>query len=61
MAKKLKTFTVMVTVKVDTDIEVKSESLEQAISIVHEYGVKDVVEFEGGFNDGSVEVTGAFQ
>jgi hypothetical protein len=59
--KKNKTFTVQVTVEVFTTVEIKAASLEEAITEARKLGVKDVVEFDGEFNDGSIEVTGAFE
>ena len=58
--KKNKDFIIAVKVILDTTVEIKAESLEEALKQGRELGLRDVVEFDGDFNDGSIEVTGVF-
>lgn len=60
MKKKLKIFSVSLLVKVDTNIKIQADSLEQAIEKARLYEVKDIVEFDTEYNDGSIKVTGAY-
>lgn len=58
--KKNKTFNVSLKVIVETDLEISAESFEEALAKAREFGVKDVVEFDSSFNDGSVAVMGVY-
>ena len=58
--KKQKTFTVHFDLKLVTTLDLRADSLEEAIAKAREYGVKDLVEFESDYIDGEVEVTGVF-
>ncbi|HKZ41351.1 MAG TPA: hypothetical protein VJ044_10345 [Candidatus Hodarchaeales archaeon] len=58
--KKQKTFTVQFDLKLVTTLDLRADSLEEAIAKAREYGVKDLVEFESDYIDGEVEVTGVF-
>lgn len=49
-----------VVVKVWTDIEIKADTLEEAIAEGRKLKVQDVVSFDTSYNDGSIEVVGAF-
>ena len=61
MSKKLNNYTVMVDIKLSTDVEIKADSFEQAIEEAKKLAVTDIVEFEGNFNDGEVEVMGVYK
>lgn len=58
---KNKIYNVMVSVKVDTAIEVKASSFEEALERVRDYKVKDVVEFDTDFIDGDIKITGVYE
>lgn len=60
MAKKNKTFNVTVKVTVETVIDISAESYEQALEKAREYSVKDVVDFDTDYNDGSIEISGIY-
>lgn len=60
MAKKNKTFTVMLKVVLDTDVEISAESFEEALAKARELKTTDIVEFTGGHNDSSIEVNGVY-
>ena len=56
--KRNKEYTVNVKVTVDTNVTINAPSYEEALVKARELGVKDVVEFDTDFNDGSIAVTG---
>ena len=58
--KKQKTFTVQFDLKLVTTLDLRADSLEEAITKAREYSVKDLVEFDSDYIDGEVEVTGVF-
>lgn len=58
---KQKVYNVSVKVKVDTILEIKAASFEEALQKAAGYGVKDVVEFDTDYCDGEIEVTGVFK
>lgn len=60
MAKKNKTYTVMIKVMLRTDVEISAESFEEALAKARELNTVDIVEFEGGHNDSEVEVEGVY-
>ena len=61
MAKKNKTFTVMLKVVLDTDVEISAETFEDALSKARQLMTTDIVSFEGGHNNSTVQVTGVFE
>lgn len=61
MAKKNKTYTVMLDIKLSTDVEISAESFEEALSKARELKTLDVVTFDGNHNDSEVKVTGVFE
>lgn len=61
MGKKLKEYFVSVKVLVDTTVTVRAESFEDALIKGRELDVKDVVEFDTDYNDGSIEVSGVYK
>lgn len=60
MAKKNKEFNVILKVVVETEISISADSYENALIKARELGVKDVVEFDTSFNDGSIEISGIY-
>ncbi len=60
MAKKNKEFNVILKVVVETEISISADSYENALIKARELGVKDVVEFDTSFNDGSIEIGGIY-
>lgn len=62
MAKKTNdTYTIMVNITLDTDIEVSAMSLEEALEKAKKLELTDVVSFDGNYNDGQMEVRGVFK
>lgn len=61
MPTKLKTYQVMVHVNLDTVVEVKAESLEDAIARGREFKMKDVVDFDTDWVDGDITVNGVYE
>lgn len=57
---KHKTYDVSVKVVVDTTISITASSYEEALTKARELGVRDVVEFDTDFNNGSVAITGVY-
>lgn len=60
MKKKLKTFTVQVKLDLFLDVDVKAETLEEALAAGKALDVRDVVEFDVGYHDGEITVVGVF-
>lgn len=58
--KKNKMYQVYFNVNVETVVEISAQSYEEALSKAREYDVKDIVEFDTVFNDGSVQVVGVY-
>lgn len=61
MKNKLKTYVGMVRVNLDTTVEVKAESFEDALIMLRNFDVTDIVTFDGDHNDSTVEITGVFE
>jgi len=61
MTKKLNEYTVMIKIELDTDITIRAASLEDAIEQSKSIDLRDVVKFDGGYNDGNIEITGVFK
>lgn len=59
--KKQQTYTVMVSITLDTTVHIKAESMEEAIAEAKLLEVTEVVQFDGDHNDSSIEVTGVFK
>lgn len=57
---KYKTYTIQLKVMVDTCLDIKADSYEDAIKKAREIGVKDVVDFDTDYNDGSIAVVGVY-
>jgi hypothetical protein len=55
-----KSYSISLKVVVDTDIEIKAKSYEEALEKARQIKVRDVVEFDTCFNDGSVSITGVY-
>lgn len=60
MKKKNKDYEVYLKVMVETSLEVSAESYEAALEKARNFGVKDVVEFDSPYNDGSISVIGIY-
>lgn len=60
MAKKSR-FTVYVTVTVETELDIRAETFEEALEIAKGYEVKEVVDFNTPHNDSSIKVRGVTQ
>ena len=58
--KKHQTYTVLLSLRLDTDLEISAESFEDALAKARELKTTDVVDFEGGHNDSEITVTGVF-
>ena len=62
MAKpKQQIFNVQFNVNVLTTIDIYASSMEEALQKANGYEVKDVVDFDTYFIDGSIDVTGVFK
>lgn len=59
--KKLNTYHVSFVVEVFTSIEIKAESLEDALARAKEFHVTDVVEIPGEHIDSTLKLTGVYQ
>jgi hypothetical protein len=60
MAKKNKTYTVMIKVMLRTDVEISAETFEEALAKARELKTPDVVQFDGSHNDSEIEVEGVY-
>jgi sugar/nucleoside kinase (ribokinase family) len=54
-------YEVYVKVIVETSLNISADSFEEAIAKAKEYGVKDVVDFDTAYNDGSIEIIGVLK
>lgn len=61
MAKHLKSFNVMAKLQLECGIDVKAESLEDAIDKARQLKELDFVDMKGDFNDGSIKVFGVWE
>jgi hypothetical protein len=62
MAKgKRKTYTIMARLVLDVDVEVSAESLDEALAKSKDLDVHDFADIKGGYNDGSMNITGVFE
>lgn len=60
MAKKNKTYIIMIDVKLSTDLEISADSFEEALEKAREFKTTDIIEFTGGHNDSEVKITGVY-
>ena len=60
-SQRLNTFSVWAKLNLDVSIEIKAESLEDAVVRSKELKEHDFVEFLGDFNDGDMKITGVFE
>ena len=58
---KRKRYTVQMKLDLLLDTEVSADSLEDAIAQARQIGVRDIVEFDAGYNDGEIKVVGVFE
>jgi hypothetical protein len=61
MAKNPKTFNVMAKLNLECGIDIKAESLEEAVEKARDLTESDFVEILGNYNDGSIEIFGLFE
>lgn len=61
MAKRLLSFTVYAKVEVDCGIDIKAESLEDAVSKANELKETDFVDVLDEYQDGKLKITGVFE
>lgn len=61
MSKRLQPFTVYATVEIQCGIEIKAESLDDAVIASHELRETDFVDVLGDYNDGKLKITGIFE
>ena len=61
MANRLKSFSVMAKVEIETSITIRAESLEDAVAKSASLKETDFVEIYGDFNDGGIKITGCFE
>ena len=57
---KKKSYTVYFKLNIEIDLDVSAESYEMALEKARGYMVKDLVDFDHNFNDGSVAVIGVY-
>jgi len=60
MAKRLTSFTVYAKVEIDCGIEIKAESLEDAVAQAHKLTETDFVDIFYKYQDGKLKITGVF-
>ena len=61
MAKRLQAFTVQATVEIQCSIDIRAESLEDAIEKARTLKETDFVTVLDAYNDGSLTITGIFE
>lgn len=57
---KNRTYEISVKVTVDTNISISAKTYEEALQKARALEVKDVVEFDTDYNDGSIAITGVY-
>ena len=60
MKKKNKSYTVYFKLNIELDTEISAASYEDAIQKARGYDIKDLIDFDHSFNDGSIAVTGVY-
>lgn len=60
MAKTLQEFIITANLKLQVDISIKAESLEDAVQKSQTLIVPDFVSIKGEYNDGVLKITGAY-
>ena len=60
MAKPLQDFIITANLKLQVDITIKAESLEDAVQKSQTLNVSDFVNIKGEYNDGNLKITGAY-
>ena len=61
MANRLKSFSVMAKVEIETSITIRAESLEDAVEKATNLKEADFVEIHGEFVGGEVKITGCYE
>ena len=59
--KRLKSFTIYADITINCGIDIKAESIEDAIEKSRKLDVTDFVEIFGDYNDGSITIQGVFE
>jgi hypothetical protein len=59
-AKKQQSYTVQARIVVEGDLEVRAESLDEALAKAKELKLDDFITVTGGHNDSSLRITGVF-
>lgn len=58
--KKRKEFTINFLIKLDTSIQIEATTFEEALEKARTKGVRDMIEFDSEYSDGSIKVIGVY-